>query len=135
MKILIFGNPLFNQDALPPKLLPTLQQKFPNYTFQHLDPTEDLTNHLDKNKNITIIDTAKNLSQIKTLTLETPQDFEKLILPKSLTMHDFDLAYNLRLLKKINLINQAKIICIPTSISKQKAIQKLTKILTNNPNR
>lgn len=130
MKILTFGNPLLKQDSLPLKLLPTLKQKFPNIDFQEIDPTEDLEKY---GPHLTILDTVQNITEVKTLTLKTKEDFKKLILPTSLTMHDFDLAYNLRLLKKLKLINQVKIICVPMNITEEKALKEISKILTLYP--
>lgn len=128
MKILTFGNPLLEQDSLPIKLLPILKKQFPNLTFLHIDPTENLEQY---GPHLTILDTVRNITEVKTLILKTEEDFEKLLIPKSLTMHDFDLSYNLRLLKKLNLIDQVKIICIPMNISEQKAIPQLKTIIQN----
>ena len=121
-KILIFGNHLVKQDNLPLRILPQLKQKFPNIEFKEIDSTENLQQELDENKNLTIIDTAIDIQEIKTITLKTQDDFKKLQLPNSLSMHDFDLAYNLRLLKKVNLINEVKIICLPMNMSEDEAI-------------
>ena len=154
MKILIFGNHLVKQDNLPLRILPQLKQKFQknttksttsreatcrellvpsaNIEFKYLDSTENLQQETDQNGNLTILDTAINISEIKILTLQTQDDFKKLQLPKSLTMHDFDLAYNLRLLKKVKLINEVKIICLPMNMKEEEAIEKITKII-NTP--
>lgn len=126
-KILIFGNHLVKQDNLPLRILPQLKQKFPNIEFKEIDSTENLQQELDENKNLTIIDTAIDIQEIKTITLKTQDDFKKLQLPNSLSMHDFDLAYNLRLLKKVNLINEVKIICLPMNMSEDEAIKFINK--------
>ena len=120
MKILVFGNPLVEQDNTPIQLLPKLRQQFPNIEFKHLDSTENLQQETDQNKNLIILDTIQNTKTPITITLKTEQDFQKLELPKALTMHDFDLAYNLRLLKKVGLINQVKIIGIPEGVDFEK---------------
>lgn len=130
MKILIFGNQLVKQDNLPLRILPKLKQQFPNIEFKPIDSTENLQAETDQNKNLTILDTAKDIQEIKTITLTTQKDFAKLQLPSSLSMHDFDLAYNLRLLKKVNLINQVKIICLPMNIDKDEALTQLQRSLT-----
>ena len=113
-KILIFGNHLVKQDNLPLRILPQLKQKFPNIEFKEIDSTENLQQELDENKNLTIIDTAIDIQEIKTITLKTQDDFKKLQLPNSLSMHDFDLAYNLRLLKKVNFLILCLKVKIPT---------------------
>ena len=116
MKILIFGNPLVEKDNLPLKFLPQLEQQLPNLEFIHLDPTEELQNY---GPNLTIIDTAENLAHTKLLTLSTPEDFNKLLNPKLYSMHDFDLGYNLKLLKKMGKIDRVRIICVPLENNKE----------------
>lgn len=128
MKILVFGNHLVKQDNLPLRILPQLKQNFPNIEFKELDSTETLQNETDENKNLTILDTAIDIDQIKTIALNTQEDFKKLQLPNALSMHDFDLAYNLRLLKKVNLINQVKIICVPMEMQEEEASSQLQSI-------
>ena len=44
-------------------------------------------------------------------------------------MHDFDLGYNLRLLKKMNLIDSAEIICIPVGMKEEDALKKIISLL------
>ena len=128
MKILVFGNQLVEQDNLPLRILQQLKEKFPNIEFKELDSTETLQNETDENKNLTILDTVQEISEIKILELKTSDDFARLQLPNSLSMHDFDLAYNLRLLKKVRLINQVKIICIPMNMQEQDAFNQLQSI-------
>jgi Ni,Fe-hydrogenase maturation factor len=118
MKILVFGNPLLKQDSLPLKLLPKLKQKFPNIEFKEIDPTEDLDK---QGRHLTILDTIKGIDKVTTIT-----SIEQLHANKIYSMHDFDLALNLKLLKKLNKIDSAKIIGIPMNISEDKALKELT---------
>ena len=122
MKILIFGNPLIKEDSLPLKLIPILQQKFPQHTFQEIDPTENLES---QGQHLTILDTVQDIDKITILT-----SIEQLHANKVYSMHDFDLALNLKLLKKLGKITSVKIIGIPMNISKEKAIEEIEKILT-----
>jgi len=48
--------------------------------------------------------------------LESPEDFERLELGKAYSMHDFDLGYNLRLLKSVGRIYSAEIVCVGIGI-------------------
>jgi len=121
MKILVFGNPLLKQDSLPIKLIPKLKQKFPNIEFKEIDPTEDLDK---QSKNLIILDTIKNINKITII-----DDIDKLKTNKLYSMHDFDLALNLKLLKKLNIINSVKIIGIPTEIEENKTIEEISRIL------
>lgn len=126
MKILIFGNSLVEQDNLAIRLIPKLKQEFPNIQFIEADPTEELQNY---GKDLTMIDIAEGIDEVKILELKTLDDFSKLQINKIYTMHDFDLGYNLRLLKKLNLIKTVKIICIPFKGDEKEIFNGLKKTL------
>ena len=147
MKILIFGNPLLDEkwqkshqqpttnnqqprkseifsDSLPIKLLPKLQEKFPNIEFKEIDPTEDLEK---QGEHLTIIDTVEGIKQITIL-----KSIKQLHANKIYSMHDFDLALNLKLLKKLNIIKSVKIIGIPMNISEEEALKQISNHLKQN---
>jgi hypothetical protein len=126
MNILIFGNPLLPNDNLPIKLMPDLQNLFPNHNFIHIDPSENMEEY---GINLTLIDTVQDINKIKIITLKTHEDFQKIILPKSLSMHDFDLSINLKLLKKLNKIASVKIICVPMKAEQGSALKDVAKII------
>lgn len=104
--IYILGNPSIEQDATPIKLLPQLKKTLQQYNFQHLDPTENLPeeNHL------ILIDTILSLKEVKTLN-ET--ELDKIQNSPTISMHDFDLGFQLKLMKKLGKINKVTIIGIP----------------------
>ena len=120
--VLIFGNPLLKEDRLPLKILPKLKQKFPNIEFKEIDPTENLE---EQGKDLIILDTIKNINKITII-----DDIDKLKTNKLYSMHDFDLALNLKLLKKLGKINSAKIIGIPMNFPETEAIKQLFQILS-----
>lgn len=95
MKILVFGNPLIKKDSLALKLMPKLKKEFPQIEFIEIDPTENL----DKfGRKLFIIDVVPNINNVKVLDLK--DNFNQLSTSKLFSMHDFDLGYNLKLLKK-----------------------------------
>jgi Ni,Fe-hydrogenase maturation factor len=126
MNILIFGNPLLPNDNLPIRLIPDLQNLFPNHNFIHIDPSENIEEY---GINLTIIDTIQDINKIKIITLKTHEDFQKIVLPKSLSMHDFDLSINLKLLKKLNKIDSVKIIGVPMEAEQEYALKHIAKII------
>ena len=137
---LIFGNPFTDKDNLPIKLLPKLQQQFPHLNFQQIDPIE-IENHLPEDKHLRIIDTIAS-SKIGNMTLSPPEeikliklniqeDFQKLETNKVYTMHDFDLAHTLKLLKKIGRINSVEIIGIPMEMDEGEALDQIKKSSNN----
>lgn len=121
MKILVFGNPLLKNDSIPLQLIPKLQKEFPEIAFQDFDPTENLEK---EGKNLIILDTIQGLKKIKLI-----ESIDQISKTKIYSMHDFDLGYNLKLLKKIGKIDSAKIIGIPMKISKEKALTQIKSIL------
>jgi len=118
MKILVFGNPLLKQDSLPIKLIPKLKQLYPNIEFKEIDPTEDLEK---QGKHLIILDTVKGIDKVTTIN-----SIEQLKANKIYSMHDFDLTLNLKLLKKLNIIDSVKIIGIPMNINEDEAITQIS---------
>jgi Ni,Fe-hydrogenase maturation factor len=126
MKILVFGNPLIEKDSLALKLIPKLQKTFPEINFIHIDPTESLEQF---GKNLNIIDVSPGIKEVKILNIENEQDLKILNTSKIFSMHDFDLGYNLKLLKKLKKIDSAEIICIPMGMKEEGAFESVKKIL------
>ena len=126
LKILVFGNILVKKDNLALRLMPQLQKLFPNTEFIETDSSESLEKY---GKNLKIIDVVSEIKEIKTIKIVSEKDFEKLQTTKIYSMHDFDLAYNLKLLKKMNLIDEIEIICLPMNIDERKALKEVSEIL------
>ena len=118
MKILVFGNLMVEEDNLALKLIPKLKQKFLDIEFKEFDPTESLENEIE-DKKLIILDMAVGIDEIKVLNFS---DIDKLE-AKGSGMHDFDLNYNLKLLKKMDLIDDVKIIALPVGIGEGKALK------------
>lgn len=119
--ILIFGNPLVEKDNLILKLLPKLKQNHPTINFIHIDPTENLDSF---GPDLTIIDVIVNISHPMIIT-----DINQLNLPNVNSMHDFDLAYNLKLLINIGKIKNIKIYGLPHNMPEDKAVEWLKKTI------
>lgn len=120
MKILVFGNPLVKEDSLPLRLMPKLAEKFPDTEFKELDAVEEIQK---EGKNLVILDTVKGIKKSCII------DLNSLKLDKIYSMHDFDLGYNLKLLKKLNLIRTVRIIAVPMGINEEKAFNQVQLIL------
>ena len=125
MKILIFGNPLVEKDNLAVNLIPKLKQTFPKITFKHLDPTEDLASEIENNK-LTILDVVEGINKPIIIT-----NIEQLSTSKIYSMHDFDLAFNLKLLQKIGKLKEIEIIGLPMEMDKEEAFEEVREILEN----
>ncbi len=121
MKILVFGNPLIEKDSLALRILPKLRDTFPNIEFKEIEPSESLEK---EGKNLTILDVGENIDKVEII-----DDIDKLQIGRIYTLHDFDLTYNLKLLKKIGKIKKVKIICIPQDMDENKAFSQIQFIL------
>jgi hypothetical protein len=105
---------------LPLQLANKLQQRFPDVDFVIKDPNENLW---PTDGELVIIDTASGIKQVHTLT-----DLSKIETQGSpCSLHDFDLALNLKLLEKIGQLKKITVFAIPQDISEKTALDQLTK--------
>lgn len=121
-KIYVFGNPLLKEDSLPLILLPKLKEKFKNIKFIELDSTENLP----EEKNLVIIDTIINASKVVIL-----KDLDKINFEKRCSLHDCDLGFNLKLMKKMGKIRDVTIIGVPPSIKEKIALKEISEIISS----
>lgn len=111
MKIYVFGNEDVEIDNQPLKSLPELKKDFPDLTFVEVKPNQDLPIDAEAGEDVIyIVDTVDGLPDIKTLD-ETAID--KLSCTANSSVHDYDLGFQLKYLKKIGKINKIKILGIP----------------------
>ena len=116
-KVYVFGNSMIEEDSLAVKLIPKLRKRFKDIEFIHLDPNEDL---MEMGENPVIIDVAKGID--KPVVLE---DVNMLITEQIHTMHDFDIAQNLKLMKSAGIIDSVRIYALPYDYSEKKALEWL----------
>lgn len=121
LKILVFGNKLLRNDRLPITMMDELQKEFPDIEFQEFDTVEDLHK---EGKSLYILDTVEGIEHVITIT-----EIDQLITDKIYSVHDFDLAHNLKLLKKAEMIEKVMIFGIPMAMKKDQALKELKKII------
>lgn len=112
-KILVFGNLLVKEDNLPLRLIPRLNEVFPDLDFIEMDPTEEIQIY---GRELLILDTVTGINKVKEFNINALEDFDKIEEMKVLSMHDFDLGFNLKLLKKMDIIDCVRIIGVPIGI-------------------
>jgi len=112
MRIYVFGNEDVAIDKQPLQFLPELQKDFPDITFVEVKPNQDLPLDSDgvREEIFYIIDTVDGLPEMKILD-ETAID--KLSCTANSSVHDYDLGFQLKYLKKLGKINKIKILGIP----------------------
>jgi Ni,Fe-hydrogenase maturation factor len=121
MKVIyVFGNPLVKEDSLPLRLIDKLKKEFPSLQFKEFDTVEDL----ELEKELNIIDTVKGINKVELI-----EDIDKIITDKIYSLHDFDLGYNLKLLKKMKMIDKVRIFGIPMKINEKEAFEQLCKVI------
>lgn len=116
------GNPLLPIDNKPFKLIPYLAKKYPDISFIHYDPTEELP--LNHPKDLILLDTVEGISKA-----EKFEDLDKWVLPPRVTVHDYDLPLELHILKKLGKINKVIIIGVPAKGNNQEILKQVEGIL------
>ena len=122
VRILVFGNPLVQQDSIALAILPELRKRFPKIEFVEFDAAEDLETEGNQPVILDAVDGIKQCELIADLEILVPAS-------RNLSMHDFDLGKTLLLLKKIGKINGATIIGIPQNYNEKKALIEVTVLL------
>lgn len=119
-RIYVLGNPLVKVDSLPLQLLTQLRKKFEKISFIELDPTESFP----EEEHFILIDTVLNASKVVLLN-----NIDDIQFHTQFSLHDFDLGFNLKLLKKLGKIKKVSIIGIPPNIEKEEALEEIEKII------
>jgi Ni,Fe-hydrogenase maturation factor len=119
-RIYVFGNSLVKEDSIPIKILPKLKSLFRNISFIELDPTENFP----KEKNLLVIDTVINTDRVRIL-----ENIDNIIFEKKFSVHDFDLGFQLKLMKKMGENFKVRIIGIPPGITEKKAAKEVENII------
>ena len=120
MNVFIFGNPDFEMDSLPIKLLPDLENALPQHDFIFQDPNEEW----DTSEPFFVIDTVVGLPEPH--IFDSIDAFER---TPQLSMHDFDALSNLRFLKKLGKLPKVKIIGLPPYIERKEALRFISNTL------
>lgn len=123
--IYIFGNELLDFDNLPTKLAPKLKKKFPLIDFIIQDPTENIKP--SAKGELVIIDTVMGIKEVRVFN-----NIDEIETEKIYSMHDFDLAFNLKLLKKIGKLKKVTIFGVPSKMNEKIALEQLIKLLPIN---
>jgi hypothetical protein len=121
MKFYIFGNIDLPNDSLPLRILPELEEKFPEIDFYIKDPNEDWV----VEDHINIIDTVVGIDDVTIF-----DGLEKFSAVSRVSVHDFDALTNLRLLQKLGKIKSVKIIGLPGEMAESEALKKVSALIS-----
>ena len=124
LKFLVFGNPLVEGDDLAFRLIPRLRKAFPDFEFKEFDPNENMES---EGRDLNIIDAVQGLEKATLIT-----DIDSIKTQTVYSMHDFDLGYSLKLLKKMKMIDSVRIFGIPMEISDDDAYLQLADLIRSS---
>ncbi len=108
MIVYVFGNQDFEGDTVALDAVKKLEGNIPEVSFETVNPGEDLP-FADK-PNVVLLDAIDGIKEI-TLLDETNLDMIKAT--KSVSVHDFDLGFQLTYLQKLGKLNKVTIIGLP----------------------
>jgi hypothetical protein len=121
--VLVFGNPLVDADSIALRLMPLLQRRFPGLAFKEFDAAENLE---QEGRDLVILDSAIGLEDVALL-----EGLDALMIGRTCSMHDFDLALTLKLLKKMGKIDSVRIIAVPASFPLRKALAGSCRLISS----
>lgn len=117
MKISVFGNPDLKDDNAGIKLIPWLKKKYPKAEIKIEDPSGGMIP--PKAGEWLIVDVCQG---VKTMTeFEDLDQFETV---RRVSVHDYEVATELKLLKKLGKIKKLKIIAVPRGIIPKQVLRK-----------
>ena len=108
MNIYVFGNEYVAADKRALEVARELEDTLEGISFVFVKPNEDVP--FVNERHVVILDTVQELQDV---ALVEGDSIDGLILSPRGSVHDFDLAFQLRYLKKLNKLGEVTIIGIP----------------------
>jgi Ni,Fe-hydrogenase maturation factor len=108
MKVYVFGSEYVAEDKRAIEVARELEGTVAGISFIFVEPNEDVP--FAGERRVVILDTVQGIRDIE---LVEGDEIDGVILPPRGSVHDFDLAFQLRYLKKLNKLGDITIIGIP----------------------
>ena len=108
MKVYIFGNEDLPADNRALETAEKIRTGLKDIEFINIKPNEDLP--IINGGRLIMMDVVQGIDKVEVLGAA---DIDKLILPPRASVHDFDLGWQLKYLKKIGQLNDFMIIGLP----------------------
>lgn len=121
MRVLVFGNPIAKIDSAAVKISEKLAGEMPQIEFVRFDTSEDLER---EGSDLVIMDVVVGLEKPRMVKLQELELSEN-----PLSLHGFDLMWNLLLLKKLGRLKSATIIGVPARQPYTKNVEAVKKLL------
>jgi Ni,Fe-hydrogenase maturation factor len=108
MKVYVFGNKDAPEDARAIGVAEELEGAVDSVSFVFVEPNEDLP--FAGERRVVVLDTVHGIREV---TLISGDDLDRFALPPRGTVHDFDLAFQLKYLRKIGRLGEVCVVGIP----------------------
>jgi Ni,Fe-hydrogenase maturation factor len=108
MKVYVFGNEDFEGDNRAFQIVKKFEHKLKNIEFIKVKPNEDVP-FIDE-KFVVILDAIEGINKVIEVS---DNDLDKLVLPPRSSVHDFDLGFQIKYLKKIGKLGKVTIVGLP----------------------
>ena len=108
MKVYVFGNEYVAEDKRALEVARKLEDTMEGISFVFVKPNEDVP--FVSESHVVILDTVHGIREV---TLIEGDEIDALILSPRGSVHDFDLAFQLRYLRKLNKLGDVTIIGVP----------------------
>jgi Ni,Fe-hydrogenase maturation factor len=108
MKISVFGNPDLKEDNAGIKLIPWLKKKYPEAEIKIEDPAGGL----EPAEDWLIVDACEGINKITIF-----KDLDQFEAARRVSVHDYEVITELKLLKKLGKIKKLKILAVPQNFS------------------
>ena len=108
MKVYFFGNEYVAEDKRAIEVARELEGAVDGISFVFVGPNDDVP-FVDERR-VVILDTVQGIREVTLVEGEEVDDF--IMAPRG-SVHDFDLAFQLRYLKKLNRLGEVSLISIP----------------------
>jgi len=121
-KIYVFGNEFFEGDEVAKNLAKQINNS--NFEFIFAESPNEILNASD---DLIILDVVKGINEVKLL-----ENIDNLVLENSVTCHDLDLGFYLKLMKSTGKITEVKIIALPYGNSNYAELKIKVEDILNN---
>ena len=118
-KVFVFGNPLVEEDSLALVVAERLKGKIAGIEFEAVQSLDEIGK-----RDFWVLDVALGLEKV-----ELVEDLEMLETGHPVSGHDFDLALELKMLKKVGRVGSVKIVAIPVGYELGKAVAEVKAVL------
>lgn len=108
MKVCVFGNQDLSEDNVALEIAEELSKNVENVEFVFVEPNEDVP--FANEERVVIMDVVEGINKVKVFN---EGSIDRLILSPRTSVHDFDLGFQLKYLKKLGKLNDVVIIGLP----------------------